>query len=150
MRLIARTATSSNVPAILAIEQQSPTAAHWSSSHYHSALADPTRLVLVAEHGSQLVGFLVASMATLEWELENIAVTPLERRRGIASKLMNRLIARAQKDGASEIRQEIRVSNLAAQRLGQATGFQQQGRRNGYYREPAEDALLFKYLVKPP
>jgi len=150
MGLIARTATSSDLPAILDIEQHSPAAAHWSSSHYHRALADPKYLVLVAERGTQLFGFLVASIATLEWELENIAVAPTERRRGIGSELMNSLIARAQKQGASEIRQEIRASNLAAQRLWQAIGFEQEGRRNGYYREPAEDALLFKYLVKRP
>lgn len=148
MRLITRTATSSDLAAILDIERQSGSAAHWSISHYESALRDPKRLVLVAEQNRQLIGFLVASAATSEWELENIAVTPVQRRRGIGSELLADLLARARAEGASEIRQEIRASNSAAQFLGQAIGFKQEGRRPNYYRNPVEDALLFKYLVK--
>ena len=55
---------------------------------------------------------------------------------------------RAKEAEAVEIRQEIRASNLAAQRLGQSAGFVETGRRNGYYRNPDEDALLFNYLLR--
>ncbi|HWC18760.1 MAG TPA: ribosomal protein S18-alanine N-acetyltransferase [Terriglobales bacterium] len=134
--------------AIVQIERQSPTSAHWQISEYESAIGTSSRLMIVAEEGAHLLGFLVASTATLEWELENIAVAPAERHRGIGRSLMNALIASAQAGGALEIRQEIRASNLAAQRLGHELGFAQEGRRPGYYCDPDEDALLFKYLVK--
>ena len=61
---------------------------------------------------------------------------------------MEALIDRAGESGASEIRQEIRASNAAAQRLGQSVGFVQRGRRKDYYRNPDEDALLFNYLIQ--
>ena len=151
MKVTVRAANASDLPAILEIEQQAPTAAHWRRSDYEAALSDSRHLLLAAEgEDAQVLGFIVASTAAQEWELENIAVTPAVRRRGIGSALIIALIARAQMAGALEIRQEIRVSNLAAQRLGQAAGFEQEGRRRGYYRNPEEDALLFKYLVKRP
>lgn len=97
-----------------------------------------------------VVGFLVASTAISEWELENIAVAPESRKQGIGRALLGSLIVRARESGAKEIRQEIRASNSAAQKLGLSVGFIQEGRRPSYYRDPVEDALLFKYLLTQP
>lgn len=146
--LVVRDARKTDISAIMGIENASPTAAHWSNSHYGEALSEPERLILVAEQDqSDVVGFLVASTAIWEWELENIAVSPIARRRGIGRTLMTALIDRARQTGATEIRQEIRASNTAAQKLGLSVGFIQQGRRSNYYRDPVEDALLFKHLL---
>ena len=102
----------------------------------------------MAEQGqSEILGFLVASVAIKEWELENIAVTPQAQRGGIGRALMMALIDRARQANATEIRQEIRASNTAAQKLGLSVGFIQEGRRRNYYRDPVEDALLFKHLL---
>src|SRR5438270_11255072 len=103
-----RAVTLADLPAIVQIEQASPSAAHWSESQYGKALNSLGRLLLVAEVDGRVAGFLAASTATQEWELENIAVAPTELRRGIGRALMNALIARARGNGASEIRQEIR------------------------------------------
>lgn len=143
-----RLARTEDLRALLEIERDSPGAAHWQELDYGNAIAQPQRLVLVAETGSQLLGFLVASIATQEWELENIAVSVATRRRGIGRALMEELVVSAQKAAASEIRQEIRASNKIAQQLGQSVGFFQEGRRRNYYQDPTEDALLFKYLVR--
>ena len=147
--LIIRQAVPTDLSSILKIERASPTAAHWAETGYLKALIQPERLFLVAEEepNHQILGFLVASTATQEWELENIATSPAARARGIGRALMKALLERARQGGAAEIRQEIRASNMAAQRLGQSNGFIQEGRRRGYYLDPVEDALLFKYLV---
>lgn len=142
-----RSATEPDVGAILQIQRDSPTAAQWPEASYKEAIWQDTRLVLVAEKSGQVNGFLVASRAIEEWELENIAVSTSWRRQGVGRALLEALIRRAQDSGASEIRQEIRASNLAAQRTGQAAGFVQVGRRTSYYRDPDEDALLFNYLL---
>jgi ribosomal-protein-alanine N-acetyltransferase len=142
-----RLARAADLDIILGIENTAPAAAHWARSEYEKAITQSERLVLVAESKGQVSGFLVASTATEEWELENVVVSPKERRRGIGRALMVALIAHANSGGASEIRQEIRLSNIAAQKLGQTVGFRQEGRRTEYYRDPTEDALLFKYLV---
>ena len=106
------------------------------------------KLFLVAEREHSVLGFVIVSTLIQEWELENIAVLPAARRQRIGSALMRAIISAGQRAGATEIRQEIRASNLAAQGMGQQVGFIQDGCRPGYYRDPPEDALLFKYLVR--
>lgn len=145
--IVIRSPLPDDLPQIFQIERDSASAAHWPEATYSKAIAEANRLVFVAEYESQIRGFLVASTAASEWELENIAVSPMARRRGIGRALMSALIEHARQAKATEIRQEIRASNVAAQGLGQSVGFVQDGRRRGYYRDPMEDALLFKYLV---
>src|SRR6185437_10570183 len=125
----------------------SPAAAHWPDFEYTSAVDSPARLLLVAEQNSQVVGFAVAFTAIAEWELENIAVHPGSREQGIGRVLMTALIEAAKAAGATEIRQEIRASNLPAQRLAQSCRFAQEGKRAAYYREPVEEAILFKFIM---
>jgi ribosomal-protein-alanine acetyltransferase len=148
--IIIRAAVPADLADILQIDRDSPTAAHWPESSYRQAIEQAGRLVLVAEESNEVLGFLVASTATAEWELENIAVSSSAQRQGVGGSLMSTLIQRAKEAGAGEIWQEIRASNLAAQRMGQAVGFVQQGRRKSYYRNPDEDALLFNYLLSRP
>ena len=146
--IVIRNALPTDLAAIVAIAGASPSASHWPESHYENALFKPGHLILVAEvQPAEVVGFLLASTAIEEWELENIAVSAGWRRRGIGRALMTALMDRAQRGKATEIRQEIRESNAAAQRLGLSLGFAQQGRRSDYYRNPVEDALLFKHLL---
>jgi len=145
-----RIAVPADGAAIVRIDRDSPTAAHWPEAKYRQAIEQAERLVLVAEESGELLGFLVASTATVEWELENIVVSRSAQRHGIGRALLRALIGHAKEAGASEIRQEIRASNLAAQRLGQSVGFVQRGRRKEYYRSPDEDALLFNYLLGEP
>ena len=145
-----RRARTDDLPSIFEIELASLTAAHWTKSQYEQILTGEERLFLVAEESSRILGYLVVSTQTSEWELENIAVAPDARRRGVGRALMNALLQHAQKAGATEIRQEIRRSNLAAQQLGRSVGFRQQGLRRDYYRVPQEDALLFNYLLDKP
>jgi [ribosomal protein S18]-alanine N-acetyltransferase len=147
---VIRFANATDLEALIDIEQRSPEAAHWTRATHMSAIADRARLVLVAEDEANIAGFLMASKATDEWELENIAVAPERRRQGIGRALMAELISQARQAGAVEIRQEIRASNLAAQSLGRSAGFQRDGRRPAYYSNPTEDALLFKYLLNRP
>lgn len=146
--LVIRFANATDLETLICIEQRSAEAAHWPPTTYLSAIADRTRLVLVAEEEAKIEGFLVASKVTHEWELENIAVAPERRGQGIGRALMAELISQARQAGAVEIRQEIRASNRVAQSLGRSAGFQQDGRRPAYYSNPTEEALLFKYLLK--
>ena len=143
-----RVAIDRDLDAVSAIEQLSPTAAHWTEAQYKLAIVQPERLFLVAEEEGTILGFLIAFTGALEWELESLAVLASGRKRGIGRGLMETLIGAAQHAEATEIRQEIRASNHAAQALGQKMRFVQEGTRTHYYRNPDEDALLFKYLIK--
>jgi len=135
-----RSALLNDVPAILAIERQSPSAAHWTREEYNKLVG--SGVVLVAEEADKLCGFVCAQAVAGEWEIENVVVAAEFLRRGIANELVRALIQRAESE-ASAILLEVRESNLPARRLYEKHGFREVGRRLAYYRETAEDAILY-------
>jgi ribosomal-protein-alanine N-acetyltransferase len=137
----ARSATLNDLPAILALERQTPGAAHWSSEQYNKLLGDG--IVLLAEEADKLCGFICAQAVAGEWEVENVVVAEAMHRRGIADALLRRLIESAQSAAATAILLEARESNLPARHLYEKHGFHEAGRRRGYYRDPTEDAILY-------
>ena len=142
MPLDIRSAALNDVPAILAIEQQAPSAAHWTREQYNK-LVEGGGVVLAAEEAGKFCGFVCARAVAGKWEIENVVVGAEFLRRGIASELVRELIQRAQSEGASAILLEVRESNVPARRLYEKHGFCEIGRRRAYYRDPAEDAILY-------
>jgi len=149
MPVAIRSAELNDVPAIIAVEQQAPSAAHWTSAQYNKLLE--SGVVLVAEVAAetaagdkgQLCGFVCAQVIAGEWEIENLAVASEFRRHGIASGLVRELIVRANRESASAILLEVRESNLPARAFYESHGFRAVGRRNVYYAGPVEDAILY-------
>jgi [ribosomal protein S18]-alanine N-acetyltransferase len=146
MPIVIRSAAFDDIPAILASEQQSPNAAHWTSEQYLKLL--DLGIVLVAEQDGNLCGFICAKAAAGEWEIENIVVSPDNLRRGIASELLAELIQRARMNSAAAILLEVRESNESARRLYEKHKFLEVGRRRAYYREPVEDAMLYALRIE--
>ncbi len=145
MPLAIRSAALNDVPAILAIEQQAPGAAHWTAGQYNKLVDSGVVLVAeeAAEEAGQLCGFVCAKGVAGEWEIENVVVAAAFLRRGIANELVRELIQRAGNEAAPAILLEVRESNLPARRLYEKHGFRQVGRRRMYYSDPAEDAILY-------
>ncbi len=141
MPVAIRSAALNDVPAILAIEQQSPSAAHWTSEQYNKLVG--SGVVLVAEEAGRLCGFVCAMAVAGEWEIENVAVAAELLRRGIADELVRELIRRAESEAASAILLEVRESNLPARGLYEKHGLREVGRRPAYYRNPVEAAILY-------
>ena len=141
MPVAIRCAALEDVPAILAIEEQTPNAAHWTPEQYNKLLN--AGAVLVAEEAGKLRGFACAKAVADEWEIENVAVADAFLRRGIAGQLLRQLIQFARNDAATAILLEVRESNGPARRLYEKCGFLEVGRRRAYYRDPVEDAILY-------
>lgn len=146
-----RRAHREDIPAIFAIAEENPTSAHWPESEYIQALENiaARRIVLVAESGGEVLGFLVARLLDREWELENIAVTPGRQRKGIGQVLMHVLVEIARHNEAEAIFLEVRESNSYARVLYERCGFQQAGMRPGYYSNPPESAVVYRFWCKP-
>ena len=141
-----RPAAPADLPAILRLERASPTAGHWSQAQYEVIVNAPdaaSRLILMAEEGANLAGFIVARIATDEWEIENVVVPESGRRRGFGRQLVLALLDSARRNRAHSIFLEVRESNLSARSLYEVCGFQQSGRRPAYYSCPTEDAILY-------
>jgi ribosomal-protein-alanine acetyltransferase len=142
-----RSATLEDLSAILAIERQAPSAAHWPADEYEKLVK--TGVVLVAEQASKLCGFVCAKAVADEWEIENIVVASDSLRQGIADRLLQALIDHVGKASASRILLEVRESNRPARRLYEKHAFREAGRRIKYYNDPLEDAVLYKRLCVP-
>ena len=125
----------------------------WSRSMFAGELAKPSSICLGAldSDTSLLVGYLIISRYVDAWHVMNIAITDDYRRRGIASKLMERLFEITARDGRRGYTLEVRVSNEAAIRLYEGLGFRARGVRRGYYTDNREDALImWKDPVREP
>jgi ribosomal-protein-alanine N-acetyltransferase len=147
MPVTIRSAAPDDVTAILAIETESATAAHWSRNQYEPCFAH--RSILVAEENGNISGFLCARLVANEWEVENIVVAEAARRRGIAHDLLEELMRRANSQEATAIWLEVRESNHPARQLYEKYGFRETGKRRAYYRNPEEDAVLYGLHLLP-
>ena len=145
MPVAIRSAGLDDVPAILAIERQASSAAHWTSEQYNKLVGSGVVLVAeqAAEEAGQLCGFVCAQAGAGEWEFENVVVAAKFLRRGIADELMRELIQRAESDAASTIVLEVRESNLPARGLYEKHRFREMGRQRSYYKDPSENAILY-------
>ncbi len=144
-----RPATAADLPAIAALESQTDTAAHWSRQQYEEMFASslPQLSVLVVEDAGAITGFLVAKVVAGEWEIENIAVAVETRRRGLASLLLGTFLDQARRENAHSVFLEVRESNAFARALYTKCGFVETGRRKDYYRDPREDAVIYRLLI---
>ena len=115
--------------------EQSDTAAHWREEDYVKAVEEnvPSRVLLIAVDGCDIVGFIVALSVGYEWEIENVVVDPERLRRGLGDALMDAFLERAESEGAETVFLEVRESNRAARGLYEKWGFMEVGRRKGYY-----------------
>lgn len=149
---------------MLALERESPSAAHWSAQAYAELFSNTNpqledclpwnRLAWVVENHSPdhnpscpISGFLVARTIDTECELENIVVEENSHRKGLGQLLLNELINYA-RERAAEIILEVRSSNGAARALYEKMGFKLEATRKNYYPNPVEDALIYRLKLR--
>ena len=135
-----------DLPEVLAIESLSFSEPWTEEMFLHELSAQGLAHVLVARadegSGPRIVGFLCGWIVAGELHINNIAVHPGYRRRGVASQLLEEMLRRATVMGAKAGYLEVRASNEAANALYQRYGFRQIGRRRNYYDHPREDAII--------
>jgi ribosomal-protein-alanine N-acetyltransferase len=146
-----RRAQSEDVPRLMEIARHSATAAQWNEEDYAKIFApDSVRghLALAVLENDKVMGFLLARSVAqddYEWEIENVVVLGTARRRGLGTRLLREFLELAGARGAREVFLEVRESNEAARNLYEKRAFVEVGRRTDYYRNPAEDALIFRF-----
>lgn len=144
--MLIRPAASTDIPALIVLDRSSVTAAHWSRKQYEQAIGEvePRRIISVSEEGGEVHGFLAALQIAQEWEIENLIVARAEQRHGLAAQLINSFLDGVRRENTAAVFLEVRESNLAARSLYEKVGFAVAGRRKSYYREPEEDALIYR------
>lgn len=106
--------------------------------------------VLAADQ--RILGYCIMSVAQSECHLLNLCVKPSAQGRGIGREMLTQLLDLASTSADSAFL-EVRPSNLAALHLYSTAGFNEIGRRKGYYpaaKNGREDAvILAKALIAP-
>ncbi len=120
----------------------------WSEDSLLEEVENPNACFLAAVEGETVLGYVGMHCAGGECYMDNLAVFPEYRRRGIATALLNALTGEALNRDGAFLSLEVRPSNREAVRLYKALGFEEAGRRRDFYTAPPEDGLILtKRLV---
>lgn len=134
-----RRLTYADLPQVIAIERRAfPTP--WSLAMFVLELSKPGGECLAVRRDGALTGYVICSRYDEVWHLMNVAVDPRHRRQGIATALLDELIARLGDDARLTL--EVRPSNAGAIALYERFGFLGAGMRRRYYQDNGEDALI--------
>lgn len=137
-------ATRDDVPEIVEIERAA-FSDPWSARSFREALDHAAVFFWCARRdGLGVVGYVVAWFVADEGEIANIAVAPSASGIGVGRALLDAALREAALRDCSAVYLEVRDSNERARRLYESRGFEEVGRRRGYYRRPVEDAIVLR------
>ena len=111
----------------------------WSEKSFSDEAENRLAKYFVAMENGKILGYGGIWLVADEGQITNIAVLPEYRGRGIASKLLKKLIEYAE---GKSIVLEVRESNLAAISLYEKHGFKNVGVRKNFYHSPVENAII--------
>jgi [ribosomal protein S18]-alanine N-acetyltransferase len=136
-----------DLPQVLAIERRAFTSP-WSLSMFVLELSKPSGIYLAAVRGTEIIGYVICARYVEAYHVMTLAVAPEHRREGIASILLDAVIARAGEDANYTL--EVRVSNTGAIALYERYGFRAVGTRPRYYADNGEDAMIMWRAIGSP
>jgi len=121
----------------------------WSARSFRDALEHSAVYFGCARSDAgEVLGYVVAWFVVDEGEIANLAVAPEGWGQGIGRALLDAALAEAKRRGVETVYLEVRDSNARARRLYQSSGFEEVGRRRGYYRRPVEDAIVLRRTLR--
>ncbi|MDQ2623505.1 MAG: ribosomal protein S18-alanine N-acetyltransferase [Actinomycetota bacterium] len=128
-----------DLPAVVSIERRS-FSSPWSVGMFVLEMSRRSGITLAAVEDGKVIGCVILSRYDQAWHLMKIAVAPEQRRRGIASTLVEAAFSRLESE--TPVTLEVRPSNHSAIALYERFGFVSLGLRKGYYPDNGEDALI--------
>ena len=135
-----RRMTASDASAAHSILKESPEASIWSKESLLESVSQG--IAWAAELDGRVAGILIGRVAADEFEILNLAVAKIFRRRGVATRLVTAALEHVRAAGARRTYLEVRASNAGGIAFYARMGFRECGRRPDYYRDPVEDAVL--------
>jgi ribosomal-protein-alanine N-acetyltransferase len=107
----------------------------WSDVEIEQLLTERNTITHRATVGRSLHGFILSRLAAGEAEILSVAVTQSQRGRGLARSLLNLHMRRLAGLGVKAVFLEVDEDNEPARRLYRRAGFNEVGRRPGYYQK---------------
>lgn len=143
--------TLEDLPGVVEIEDRSfPTP--WSETSFrHELLENPyaSLFVIRAAGSAEVLGFACVWVVDQELKINNIAIHPDRRGRGLGTRMLRFLIGFAAQQGCRELTLEVRPSNEVAIRMYRKAGLAEIGRRKKYYSDTREDAIVMAREIDP-
>ena len=142
--MIIRPMEEKDLAEVMAIEEDLFSDA-WTMDGFRETLRQPEADFLVAEEaGMGIVGYCGSYRAFDEAEIVNVAICRNYQNRGCGQRIVEKLIEIEKAAGVRYFVLEVRISNLAAQRLYEKVGFRNIGIRRRFYDRPVEDAVIMQ------
>ena len=142
MTFVIRKMTVEDIPAVVALDQLS-FSLPWPERSFRFELTQNTASrCWVAEVDGRMVGMIVNWLLVDEVHVATLATHPDFRRQGIAKELLAHSLRYMSGEGAVSSFLEVRESNTAAREMYRKFGYEDTGRRRGYYKDNNEDAIL--------
>jgi [ribosomal protein S18]-alanine N-acetyltransferase len=136
-----------DIPAVHEIERRS-FSTPWPAYAFEQELSgNRMARYLVARAGDRVVGFAGIWLMVDEAHITTFGVDPDWRRQGVGLQMLLALDELSRSMQARRMTLEVRVSNASAQALYARFGFAVVGRRQRYYTDNGEDALI---MSTPP
>ncbi len=122
----------------------------WSRANFMDSLASGYDAWVLCEPSGALSGYFLLMYALDEAHLLDVAVAAPLHGRGVGRYLLDRIAARSRAQRMASILLEVRPSNARALDVYRRYGYEEIGRRKGYY--PAhegrrEDAIVMRYVL---
>lgn len=113
----------------------------WTYSVFKSELENPNSQYFVAIQDDEIVGFAGVWKAIDDMHITNIVTKISKRHLGIASMLLEKLIAVSKEEGVNSLTLEVNENNTYAIRLYEKYNFKKIGLRKNYYAQN-ENAII--------
>lgn len=94
-----------------------------------------------------VTGYAGMHLVVDEGQITNIAVLPEFRGQEIGKSLLSALIREAREKKMAKMFLEVASKNQAALAMYKSAGFFEVGKRNNYYKNPLDDALILEYTI---
>lgn len=122
----------------------------WSRGDFADSLASGYHAWVLRNQSMQLMGYFLVMQMVDEAHLLNVAVAQEWQGQGLGRFLLNQSVACSRGLGLESMLLEVRPSNTRALELYERYGFEQIGRRKGYYPaggQQREDAIVMRYML---
>jgi ribosomal-protein-alanine N-acetyltransferase len=134
--------TMDDLEQVVAIDQIS-FSLPWPARSFKFELTDnPASRCWVIEVDGKIAAMVVAWMIVDEIHIATIATHPDYREQGLGKQLLLYTLKSAMEEGAVTSFLEVRAGNSIAMKMYVDFGFVETGRREGYYKDNNEDAIL--------
>lgn len=115
--------------------------APWGRLTVYNELQNRLSFFLIVKRYSEGLAFIAFSIRNDSLHITNVGTKPDYQKQGLASFLLEKVIAIAQELQLKQITLEVRISNTGARRLYQKIGFKERYLKKNYYSDNKEDAL---------